>query len=124
MEACPHEALKFGDRDVLLREAHGTIASGRGRYIDRVWGEHEFGGTSVLYISDIDLGVAGWPDPETESIPSLTEPLIAKTPVIGMGVMSSLLGVNWVIRRRMRLAAERAAVEAEEGPSGARRGKS
>ena len=73
--------------------------------MDRVWGEHEFGGTSVLYISDVDLGVAGWPEPEaTESIPSLTEPLIAKTPFIGMGVMSSLLGINWVIRRRMRLA--------------------
>ena len=44
------------------------------------------------------------PAPGTESIPSLTEPLIAKTPVIGLGVMGSLLGINWVIRRRMKLA--------------------
>jgi len=121
VEACPNDALKFGNRDVMLREAHRTIATGRGRYIDRVWGEHEFGGTSVLYISDIDLGVAGWPDPETESIPSFTEPLIAKTPFIGMGVMSSLLGVNWVIRRRMRLAAEGAG--AGEEASGAEGGE-
>jgi formate dehydrogenase iron-sulfur subunit len=106
VEACPNDALLFGDRDRLLREAHEIIASGRGKYVDRVWGEHEFGGTSVLYISDVDLGVAGWPGPETGSIPSLTEPLIAKTPFIGMGVMGSLLGINWVIRRRMRLAAE------------------
>ena len=106
VEACPNDALLFGDRDRLLREAHGMIASGGGKYVDRVWGEHEFGGTSVLYISDVDLGVVGWPGPETESIPSLTEPLIAKTPFIGLGVMGSLLGINWVIRRRMRLAGE------------------
>ncbi len=106
VEACPEEALRFGERDDLLREAHRIIAQGRGRYLDRVWGEHEFGGTSVLYISDVDLGVMGWPEPEAEAIPALTEPLIAKTPFIGMGVMGSLLGINWVIRRRMRLACE------------------
>jgi formate dehydrogenase iron-sulfur subunit len=106
VEACPQEALRFGDRDELLREAHGIIAAGRGRYLDRVWGEHEFGGTSVLYVSDVDLAVMGWPSPDTASIPSLTEPLIAKTPFIGLGVMGSLLGINWVIRRRMRLAGE------------------
>ena len=111
VEACPNDALRFGERDELLREAHGTINAAGGRYMDRVWGEHEFGGTSVLYISDVDLGVVGWPDPEAESIPSLTEPLIAKTPFIGMGVMSSLLGINWVIQRRMRLAAEAAGEE-------------
>ena len=104
VEACPNEALRFGERSVLLEEAHRTIASEQGRYLNRVWGEHEFGGTSVLYISDVDLEVAGWPSADTESIPSLTEPLIAKTPFIGMGVMGSLLGINWVIRRRMRLA--------------------
>jgi formate dehydrogenase iron-sulfur subunit len=107
VDACPHEALRFGDRNVLLREAHAVIAQEPARYFDRVWGEHEFGGTSVLYVSDVDLGTMGWPVPETESIPSLTEPLIAKTPVIGFSVMGSLLGIDWVIRRRMRLAAER-----------------
>jgi hypothetical protein len=106
VDACPEEVLRFGERDVLLREAHRTIAANPGRYLPRVWGEEEFGGTSVLYLSDVDLGVMGWPEPETESIPSLTEPLIAKTPAIGLSVMGSLLGINWVIRRRMRLAAE------------------
>jgi formate dehydrogenase iron-sulfur subunit len=106
VEACPHEALRFGDRTTLLREAHATISREPGRYIDRLWGEHEFGGTCVLYLSDVDLGTMGWPSQETESIPSLTEPLIAKTPIIGLSVMGSLLGIDWVIRRRMRLARE------------------
>lgn len=115
VEACPYEALSFGDRDALLRDAHARIASSGGRYLDRVWGEHEFGGTSVLFVSDVDLGVMGWPAPSTESIPSLTEPLIAKTPTIGLSVMGSLLGINWIIRRRMKLASERRGTSDEEG---------
>jgi len=122
VEACPNEALRFGERDDLLREAHRTIARGNGRYLDRVWGEEELGGTSVLYISDIDLALAGWPGPQTEAIPALTEPLISKTPFIGMGVMGSLLGINWVIRRRMRLAAEGQPIEPDPGFSGERGG--
>jgi formate dehydrogenase iron-sulfur subunit len=117
VDACPHEALWFGERDALLEQAHATIAAGGGRYLHRVWGEHEFGGTCVLYVSDVDLGVMGWPVPGTESIPSLTEPLIAKTPVIGFGVMGTLLGINWVIRRRMKLARERS------GPHDGERGR-
>jgi hypothetical protein len=89
-----------------LKEAHELIASGSDRYLPRVWGEHEFGGTSVLYLSDVDLGAVGWPSPGTGPIPDLTEPLIAKTPTIGLSVLGGLLGVNWIIRRRMRLAAE------------------
>jgi hypothetical protein len=38
-------------------------------------------------------------------VPSLTEPLISKTPFIGLGVAGSLLGVNWIIRRRMTVEA-------------------
>jgi formate dehydrogenase iron-sulfur subunit len=115
VEACPHDALRFGDRDRLLAEARALLSSRGGRYLPRIWGEHEYGGTSVLYISDVDLGSLGWPAPDVESIPSLTEPLIATTPFVGLGVMGTLLGIHWVIRRRMRLAAEAAG---DGGPAG------
>ncbi|MCG6957585.1 MAG: 4Fe-4S dicluster domain-containing protein [Gemmatimonadetes bacterium] len=114
VEACPNEALRFGERESLLGQAHELIAGGRARYLPRVWGEHEFGGTSVMYVSDVDLGGMGWPDPETVPIPSLTEPLIAKTPVIGLSVASGLLAIHWVIRRRMRLASEAAASDGRD----------
>jgi formate dehydrogenase iron-sulfur subunit len=105
VEACPHEALTFGARDELLRMAHGRISEHPGRYIDHVWGEEEFGGTSVLYLSDVDLTSLDWPESPQVPIPHLTEPLIASTPFIGSGVALGLLGVNWIIRRRMRLMA-------------------
>lgn len=106
VEACPNGALKFGDREALLSEAHQRIEGDPGTYIQRVWGEHEFGGTSVMYVSDVDLAELGWPEGEAHAIPELTEPLIEKTPFIGLGVACSLLGINWVIGRRMKLAAE------------------
>jgi formate dehydrogenase iron-sulfur subunit len=103
-EACPEDALTFGDRDRLLVDAHQRIDTSPGRYLPRVWGEHEFGGTAVLYVSDVDLSPLGWPGEEAPPIPSLTQPLIEKTPAIGLSVASCLVGLNWVIRRRMRLA--------------------
>jgi hypothetical protein len=106
--SCPHEALVFGPRSALLELAHRRIDENPGEYIDHVWGEEEFGGTSVLYVSDVDLaGASGldWPEESTVPIPHLTEPLIASTPFIGAGVAVGLLGINWIIRRRMKLAA-------------------
>jgi formate dehydrogenase iron-sulfur subunit len=104
VDACPEGALRFGERAGLLREARDLVAARSGTYLPRVWGEHEFGGTSVLYVSDVDLSPLGWPGEGTDAIPALTEPLIEKTPFVGVGVASCLLAVNWVIRRRMRLA--------------------
>jgi len=61
VEACPSEALTFGDRKELLEEAKATIQDSTASYISHVWGETEFGGTSVLYISDVQLDALGWP---------------------------------------------------------------
>lgn len=110
VEACPNKALVFGEREELLELAHDRLVSRPGGYIQHVWGEEEFGGTGVLYISDVDLGELGWPDTTPVSIPSLTHPLISKTPHIGFGVAAGLLGVNWIVRRRMTVPG----VEAEE----------
>jgi formate dehydrogenase iron-sulfur subunit len=105
VEACPAGALKFGDRDRLLAEARASIVKHAERYRSHVWGEKEFGGTSVMYISDVDLGALGWPVKREAAIPSLTEPLVHKTPFIGLGVAMSLLGLNWIIKRRGELLA-------------------
>jgi len=106
VEACPNQALLFGERKSLLKLAHQRIGSGHSQYEQHVWGEKEFGGTSVLYISDVDLAALDWPEAFPDPIPELTESLIEGTPFIGLGVAYSLLGINWVIRRRMQLEKE------------------
>ena len=119
VDACPYEALIFGERDALLAEAHRRIDEAPERYLPRVWGEEEFGGTSVLYVSDVDLGSLGWPEDTAAPIPSLTGPLIAKTPHIGLGVAGLLLGLNWIVRRRNELAERTVSLErAASQPTG------
>ncbi len=51
VEACPTEALAFGERDRLLKIAGQRMGKFPGRYIDHIYGEHEMGGTGWLYLS-------------------------------------------------------------------------
>ena len=53
VKACPNGALRFGRRDALLAQAHAQIVSNLDRYVDHVYGEHEVGGTSMLYLSPV-----------------------------------------------------------------------
>jgi formate dehydrogenase iron-sulfur subunit len=103
VEACPSEALSFGRREDLLAEAWDRIRQSPGLYLPRVWGESEWGGTSVLLVSDVDLSEGGWPVSPTSSIPSLTEPLIRKTPWIGATVAGCTWALSAIIQRRQRL---------------------
>lgn len=104
--ACPNGALEFGERSELLSKAKSLIAADRSKYFNHVWGEKEFGGTSVLYVSDVGLDKLGWPEYDAKSIPEVTDPLIEKTPVIGLSVASSLMGISWIINRRQKIAKE------------------
>jgi Fe-S-cluster-containing dehydrogenase component len=52
-EVCPSGALTFGRRGELLEIAKARIYGNPQRYLHHVYGEHEAGGTSWLYISDV-----------------------------------------------------------------------
>jgi len=103
-EVCPKEATIFGDRDKLLAEAHRRIQDNPGKYIDKVWGEHEVGGTSVLYISDINLDFLAYQaDPGQKPLPTTTELAMKSVPFAFVGMGGVMYGLNWIIRRRMEL---------------------
>jgi len=109
VEACPNQALAFGDREQLLAKARGLLRDHPDRYIQKIWGESEWGGTSLLSVSDVDLTPAGWSVQKASAIPDITGPLIEKTPWIGLTVGASLLGLSWIIRRRNEMMALKAA---------------
>lgn len=108
VEACPHEATMFGERDELLAIARERIRSSSIRYVDRIYGETDMGGTAVLYISDVPLDDFWKGGPGSPSVPEITWPFISKTPVLAASVAATLTGVSWVVHRRMRLAGESA----------------
>ncbi len=111
--ACPVGATIFGTRDALLAEAKRRIAAAPGQYIDHVWGEHEVGGTSVLYVSDVDLVTAGWPnDLSQHPVPDLAKRVLHTVPTTFLTVGALMAGIHWVIKRRQRLAAETALLRA------------
>jgi hypothetical protein len=95
--------MLFGDRDELLARAHEMLRREPDRYLPRVWGENEFGGTSLLFVSDVDLSAVGWPAETAAPIPSLTDPLIHKTPLIGLSVALGCWGLSAIIQRRNKL---------------------
>ena len=117
VDACPEEATMFGTRAELLAEAHRRIDENPGKYQPRVFGEHEIGGTSVLYISDIPLDFLAWkPDLGTQPLPESTWAALHKVPPLMLGMGGLMTGIYWVVGRRMKLASE-AAIELETAAS-------
>ena len=107
VDACPHEALLFGTRDEMLREAHKRLKANPERYLPHVFGEKEVGGTSVLYLADISLGFLGWGGHlGDEPMPPLSWASLKKVPPVIVGMSTLMGGIYWVIRRRMQLAAK------------------
>jgi formate dehydrogenase iron-sulfur subunit len=102
-KACPTGATVFGERDTLLAEARRRISATPGLYIQRVWGEDEVGGTSVLYVSNADLsfltqGVALGKAP----LPQSTSPAMNAVPFAFTGALAAMAGLSWIIGRRIK----------------------
>lgn len=70
---CPTEALTFGKRSRLLELAHQRIAGDPGRYVDHIYGEHECGGTSWLYIAGQPFNKLGFLQVPDDSLPRRSE---------------------------------------------------
>ena len=99
-ENCPSGALKFGRRDELLREAHARISATPGYYVNRVYGEHEAGGTAMLYISDAPFEKLGFrTDVTTRAIPAYTWDIMSKLPFVVGGLAVVLTGASVMTRR-------------------------
>ena len=117
--ACPKDATSFGTRDEMLAEARRRIDAEPGRYIDHIWGEREVGGSSVLYISDIDLAFLAWQGAGSlgdEALPNLTWSALRKVPAEFLGMGALMTGLWWVIDRRTRLQ-EAQASGPQDGPA-------
>jgi formate dehydrogenase iron-sulfur subunit len=70
---CPRQAVVFGKREDLLKDAHKRLDATPARYYPKVYGETDAGGTQVLYLSKagIPFDALGLPDLGDESVPRL-----------------------------------------------------
>jgi Fe-S-cluster-containing dehydrogenase component len=70
-EVCPRGAVIYGKRADLLREAKDRLAQDPGKYIPKVYGETDGGGTQVLYLSHVPFEKLGLPALTETSTPTL-----------------------------------------------------
>ncbi len=118
-EACPTGATKFGNRDDLVREAYERIKAEPGKYVDRVYGLEEVGGTSILYLTSVPFEQLGFKtELQKSAMPMLTWNALSKIPsVVSVGGVL-LYGIWWITNRRtevQRLQKELAAQEKRQG---------
>ena len=105
VEACPTKATIFGERDELIKIARQRLSMEPQKYIQRIWGEEEVGGTSVLYISDVGLKLTDLDNPiiDREPVPHRTLKVLMHMPTVFVGMAAVMGGVYWVIERRQKL---------------------
>jgi formate dehydrogenase iron-sulfur subunit len=95
--ACPTGALIYGKRTTLLAEAKGRIAKTPTRYVDHVYGEHEAGGASALYLSAVPFEKLGLPTLRETSLPSVSWPYMVSVPftvVVVGSLMTAIYSLN------------------------------
>jgi formate dehydrogenase iron-sulfur subunit len=90
-EACPYKATIFGTRAEMLEVARERIRKSPDKYYPfgnpKIYGEHDVGGTSVLYISNISLDFLSWrPNLGEQPLPALTWAALSKVPPVVLGV--------------------------------------
>lgn len=101
-EACPAGALTFGRRDAILKLARKRLMDNPGTYIDHIYGEHEVGGTSWLYISGVPFEQLGFPMnlPKNPLI-ELTKGYLSSVPVI-FTTFPALFGMVYALSKNRK----------------------
>ncbi len=83
VENCAGEALSFGTRSEMLALARKRIVENPDTYVDHIYGEHEAGGTGVLYISPVPFEELGFrTDLGEESYPEKTRDFLTAVPLV------------------------------------------
>ncbi len=104
VSVCQEKATIFGERDVLIAEAKRRIKNSPDKYINKVYGETEVGGTSVIYISDIPLDFLGWEKtPGVKPLPSLTRYAMNAVPPVFLGMGALMFGLYKFSERRSQI---------------------
>ncbi len=103
--SCPKEALSFGPRDKIIKLARQRISKYPDRYIDHIYGEHEMGGTSWLYVSRMPFSQIGLSeDLGNQTASSYTAGPLASVPVVVALWPVLLTGIYAISKRKDKIA--------------------
>jgi Fe-S-cluster-containing dehydrogenase component len=112
--ACPTGAVIFGKRTDLLAKAKDRITVAPEKYFEqRVYGEHEAGGTQVLYLSSVSFQKIGLPKLGTVSLGHYATKVTSVIykwlfgPMVMAGVLGFFIRRNWNRHESERLEHEK-----------------
>jgi len=107
VEACPVEALKYGRRPELIEEAGKRIHDTPDAYVHHIYGEHEVGGTSWLYLAGAPFEKLGLPQLSDKDYPELTSGAMGTVPAILLMWPALLAGFHYLSHRKDEAHEER-----------------
>lgn len=107
VSACPAGALKFGKRTDLIAEARERIAAEPDKYINHIYGEHERGGTSWMYLSPVPFSELGLPQLGEEPVTVNVERAMNLVLPVLFGMAAAMTSIYAVVQRRSKLKKEK-----------------
>ncbi len=110
---CP-TAISYGPRQEMLREAERRLAQHPDRYIKKVYGKDEAGGTSVIYLTSLPFEELGFKPVTMRALPGYTWQALRLVPGIFLTVGGGLSALSWINHRKDRLRAEQAQQEEQD----------
>jgi len=95
VEACPTDALSFGHKRDLMEIARVRIYNHPEKYVHKVYGEYEAGGTGWLYLSAVPFEELGFrTDLGTTPYPEFTKDFLYSVPLVLLGGPALLSGLS------------------------------
>jgi len=94
-EACPQESILFGKRGDLLDIARKRIYDHPSDYVSHIYGEHEVGGTNMLYLAGVPFEQLGFrTDLGTVPYPEYTKTFLYSVPLALLLAPAFMLGLR------------------------------
>jgi formate dehydrogenase iron-sulfur subunit len=113
---CPTEALMFGERQDLLKEAHARLAAHPGRYVNHVYGEHENGGTAYLILSHVPFSELGLPNLPETPVNKVSEAVMGGTIPFALTWGAVLTGVTAGVHLYNKKKQEKQSTDSDDQP--------
>ncbi|OPX96750.1 MAG: Formate dehydrogenase, nitrate-inducible, iron-sulfur subunit [Syntrophorhabdus sp. PtaB.Bin006] len=112
-KACP-TAITYGGRNDMIEEAKKRLAKWPDKYVNRIYGLDEAGGTSVLYLSALPFTELGFKGVTKRPLPSYTWAALRLVPGVFLTMGGSLAFISWLTHRKDRLRKEEEARKASK----------
>jgi formate dehydrogenase iron-sulfur subunit len=114
--ACP-TAITYGQRDELIKIAEERLAKHPDKYIHKVYGKEEAGGTTVIYLTSLPFDELGFKKVTLRPLPEYTWQALRYVPAAFLTVGGGLSALSWITHRRDRLKNEKEAAEQVDTPA-------